>query len=83
MRKQTLIYDISSCPDNAGLSLEKIMQLYMQHNVVFYDSFKEDGSKVDKPQLVNVPEETEFKIVDLSEDEGARELLEKLNSDDT
>lgn len=80
--KQTLIYDISSCPHNAGLTLDKVMFFYNEHDVVFYDSYQEGGVKADKPQVVNIPEGTEIKVVDFA-DEGTQELFEKLTADDT
>ena len=70
-----LIYDIASCPMTAGLSMDKVVKIYKEHNIVLYDS-KENGGN-EKPQLIDVLEGTDIKIVDMSTEEG-KKIINKL-----
>lgn len=67
--KQTLIYDLASTPNSLGMDINVVMKCYMEHNIVFYNSQESGvGSKTDKPQVLNIPEGSDIKIVDLSEE---------------
>lgn len=71
-----LIYDIASCPMDAGVNLDTIIKLYHEHSIAFYDSQQTKGCL--KPEVVNVPEGSDLKAVDLSTKEG-KELFNKIS----
>jgi hypothetical protein len=77
MNTVKLIYDLASCPDHLGLSMEEVLRIYKEHGIVLYDSVGQDPDvKVNEPRLFNVPEGTEIYIADLSTEEGFKKYQE-------
>jgi len=65
--KQVLIYDLRSIPsEGSGLDMERIMQLYNEHNVLLYD-----GTDGDKPEIINI-EDIDITFIDVSKEEGMK-----------
>lgn len=72
--EQVLIYDLNSLPDEStGLTANDILKLYKEANLVLYSSFAIDGTKAEKPQVVNV-KDIEVTFVDLSKQENMKKL---------
>lgn len=79
--KQVLIYDIASCPTSAGLTMEEVYKIYKEENVVLYNSQESYlGFPVNEPKVLNVPEGTEMKILDFSNEEDYK-IIKALKDD--
>lgn len=67
--KGVLIYDINACPDECtGLTMDKIMQLFHQENLLLYDS--RNGLE---PTFIPI-EDIKVNFVDLSKEEDMKKL---------
>ncbi len=66
--KGILIFDINACPTNAGLDMEKVMHLFKEHNVLFYDSH--EGCE---PTFIPT-KDIHVNFVDLSKEENMKKL---------
>tara|TARA_R110000850_G_scaffold241454_3_gene366018 strand:- start:51 stop:572 length:522 start_codon:yes stop_codon:yes gene_type:complete len=82
LMKQILIYDISSCPMSAGLSMEEVLRIYKEHDTVLYDSQENTEFRiapVKEPKVLNIPEGNEIKVLDYSNEEHSQQIKELEN----
>lgn len=72
-----IIYDINSCPDDSGLDMEKVVEIFKEHNWLLWDSSNRYGIGSTEPKVVFAPEEEkiEISILDLQDDD----VKEKVN----
>jgi len=68
-----LIYDINSCPEFAGLDMEKVMYFYREEKVVFYSSSTETGERADAPQFIPL-KDIEVTFLDVNKEENMKKL---------
>ena len=81
MSKETetrLIYDIASCPMNAGIDMDQVIELYHAKNVAIYNSQQTVGCI--KPEVVTISGISKVEVLDVSTEEGMNTLIEKLRS---
>lgn len=72
--KPILVYDISVCPMSAGITLETVIKIYQEHDIVFYDSTENSNGK--EPKILNVDKDSNTVMMDVSEEEGKQKLKE-------
>jgi hypothetical protein len=78
MKKPILVYDISMCPSSCELSMEQVIEIYQEAQIVLYDSTEGNIMHERKPPYLCDGEGVELVSVDLGLVNMTREEILKL-----
>lgn len=68
--EQTLIYDINVAPQESDLTLEKVIQIYQETKILFWDSRGATPGIDCRPQVNTLPKDMPITIIDINSEEG-------------
>jgi hypothetical protein len=68
--KQILIYDINVLPQESALSVDKVMEIYQEGKIVFWDSRGATPGMDCSPKVYGSPEDVPITILDINSQEG-------------
>jgi len=72
--KIILIYDLNVLPEDSVISVDKVMEIYQNENILFWDSRRATPEIDCSPKIYNVPKGVVISILDLNSEEGKKEL---------
>ena len=77
--KQILIYDVNVIPTRAGINGQEVIEFYMEHQVVLWDSSEATEGQDCKPQVINIEESSEMNIIDYQTIKDFKDLKKVLS----